>query len=135
VKRTLAVVCALLVSSAALIRGEDAKPALGGARIAVEPPSFDFGPALPEKELVKEFSIKNYGSEDLVIDHVSTSCGCTVAALKTKVVKPGASTPLLVTLQTRQAQGTIKKTVLINSNDTSKPRYELQLLANVSGGK
>ena len=48
-------------------------------RIAVEPPAFDFGSALPEKRSQKEFTLRNLGDEDLVIENVSTTCGCTVA--------------------------------------------------------
>ena len=117
-------------------RAEDTKkaPEAKGPRIAVEPPRFDFGRAVQNKTLNTEFSIRNFGSEDLVIENVSTSCGCTVAALKTKIVKPGGSTALSVTLHTRQSQGKISKTVLISSNDPVKPRYELQVQASVAPG-
>ena len=43
------------------------------------PPSFDFGKVLPDKTLQKSSSIRNFGSADLVIESVSTTCGCTVA--------------------------------------------------------
>ena len=45
----------------------------------VEPESFDFGKALPGKTLGKEFTIRNFGDAELVIDGVSTTCGCTAA--------------------------------------------------------
>ena len=45
----------------------------------MEPPAFDFGEALPDKTLTKEFAIRNFGNQDLVIENVSTSCGCTAA--------------------------------------------------------
>src|SRR5207249_10145134 len=41
--------------------------------------SFDFGKALQQKTLQKEFAIRNLGDADLVLDSVTTSCGCTVA--------------------------------------------------------
>ena len=44
-----------------------------GPRIAVEPPSFDFGRTLPQKAVTREFSIRNFGDRDLVIENVSTS--------------------------------------------------------------
>jgi uncharacterized protein DUF1573 len=118
---------------AAVAGAGDPKPTpAGGARIAVEPPSFDFGKAIQNKTLQKEFSIKNYGDADLVLDSVSTSCGCTVADGYSKVVKPGASTHLNVSLQTRTSTGKLQKSVLIKSNDPTKALYELKLEATVA---
>ena len=118
---------------AAILGASDAKPApAGGPRMSVEPPSFDFGKAIQNKTLQKEFSIKNFGDADLVLDSVSTSCGCTVAEGYSKVVKPGASTHLLVSLQTRTSTGKLQKSVLIKSNDSTKALYELKLEATVA---
>lgn len=111
----------------------EAKPAAaGGPRIAVEPASFDFGKALTNKTLQKEFQIRNFGDADLVLDSVTTSCGCTVAEGYSKVIKPGASTHLQVSLQTRTSTGKLQKSVLIKSNDPAKGLYELKLEATVS---
>jgi hypothetical protein len=118
---------------AAVAGAGDTKPVpAGGPRITVEPPSFDFGKAIQNKTLQKEFSIKNYGDADLVLDSVSTSCGCTVADGYSKVVKPGASTHLNVSLQTRTSTGKLQKSVLIKSNDPTKALYELKLEATVA---
>lgn len=114
------------------VKPEGAKPAPAGPHIAVEPPSFDFGKAVQNKTLQKEFSIRNLGDADLVLDSVTTSCGCTVAEGYTKVVKPGASTHLLVSLQTRTTSGKLQKSVLIKSNDPGKGLYELKLEATVA---
>lgn len=104
-----------------------------GPRIAVEPASFDFGEALPQKTLTKEFQVRNFGSEDLRVENVSTSCGCTAALLDPRhtLVKPGGSAPLRVELQTRSAQGRIVKSVLIRTNDPVKGTYELKVEATV----
>lgn len=129
--KTLALL--LLSALATAVPAEEAKAPAKGPRIAVEPPSFDFGEVLQNRELKKEFSLRNFGSEDLVIQGVSTSCGCTVAALETKVLKPGASTPLRVKLKTPSAAGRIGKSVLIRSNDPEKETYELKVEATVGG--
>jgi len=122
-----------VVVSAGAAAAEDPKPAAaGGARISVEPSSFDFGKAIQNKTLQKEFQIRNVGEADLVIDSVTTSCGCTVAEGYTKVVKPGASTHLQVSLQTRTSNGKLQKSVLIKSNDPTKGLFELKLEATVS---
>jgi uncharacterized protein DUF1573 len=102
-----------------------------GPRISVEPQSFDFGKAVQNKTLSKEFSIKNYGTEDLVIENVSTTCGCTAALLDSKVVKPGGSTPLRVTLETRTYSGKVERKILIRSNDPATNVLELKVEAMV----
>jgi hypothetical protein len=102
-----------------------------GPRIAVEPTVFDFGKAQQEKTLEKEFTVRNLGTDDLVIESVSTTCGCTVAEGYSKVIKPGASTPLRVKLQTRTTFGRLSRSVLIKSNDPSGRPLELKVEATV----
>ena len=112
------------------------KPAASAAtdkapRIAVEPAGFDFGRVLQQKTLEKEFKIRNFGTTDLLIDGVSTTCGCTAALLDNKVVKPGGSAPMKVTLQTRSSDGKLVRSVLVRSNDPAKPTLEIKVEAVV----
>jgi hypothetical protein len=110
----------------------DAKAApVKGPRIGIEPESFDFGKALQNKTLTKEFSLRNFGNEDLVITEVTTTCGCTVADLATKTLKPGASTPLTVKLDTRSNEGKLQRGVSIVSNDPQKKILEVKVMADV----
>jgi hypothetical protein len=110
-----------------------AKPAsTKGPKIVVEPATHDFGKALQNKTLTKEFSLKNLGNEDLVVGELGTSCGCTVAQLATKTLKPGASTPLIVNLETRTYQGRLERTITIPSNDTATKALEVKVMAEVS---
>ena len=111
-------------------RAQEAKPSAKGARIAVEPPGFDFGQALKNRDLSKEFFIRNFGNEDLAIEKVTTSCGCTVAEGYSKVVRPGGSTPLQVKMHTL-APGKMQKSVLIRSSDPTHAVFELKLSADV----
>ena len=133
---------ALLVAAVLLLAGppvsaDSPAPAATSAadapRIAVEPPSFDFGKTLPQKAVSREFSIRNFGGQDLVIDSVTTSCGCTAALLDPakKVVKAGGSAPLRVTLTTPAGPGRISKSVLVKSNDPEHGTFEIKLLATV----
>ena len=110
-----------------------ASPSAPGPRIAVDPPAFDFGRTLPQKAVTREFSIRNFGDQDLVIENVSTSCGCTVAdTLAKKVVKPGGSQPLRVTLTTPAGPGPITKSVVVRSNDPARPLLEIKLKTTVA---
>jgi Protein of unknown function (DUF1573) len=83
-------------------------------KMVIEPAEFDFGKALQNKTLTKEFSIRNFGKEDIYIDNVTTSCGCTAAVAGEKTIKPGGNTPLRVELQTRSAVGKIERTILVH---------------------
>ena len=119
----------LAVSSAA----EESK----GPRIAAEPMAFDFGKALQGKTLRKDFVIKNFGTEDLEIEKVSTTCGCTAALMDndTKVVKPGQKAVLRVSLETRTYTGRVERKVLVQSNDPVRNPLELRVLATVVAGE
>jgi uncharacterized protein DUF1573 len=100
-------------------------------RITVEPASFDFGRTLQNKTLVKEFVIKNFGDADLVIENVSTTCGCTVAEGYAKLIKPGGTTPLRVSLETRSSNGKMERKVLVRSNDPATGLLEVKVEATV----
>jgi len=106
-------------------------PASAGARISVEPDAFDFGKALRNKVLHKDFVIRNIGTEDLVIDRVSTTCGCTVAEGYAKLVKPGQSTTMDVQLQTRSYNGRVERKILVRSNDATHDPLELKVQVTV----
>jgi len=127
--------CLLLLLPFFLSSGQaEEKKAAGeakGPRIVVEPASFDFGKAVQNKTLQKEFSIRNFGNEDLVIENVSTTCGCTAALLSDKVVKPGRTTPLRVSLETRTYSGKVERKVLIRSNDPETTLAEVKVEVTV----
>ena len=102
-----------------------------GPRLRVEPASFDFGRAQRERSLRKEFTLRNLGDRELVIDSVSTTCGCTAAVAGDKRVAPGRSTPLLVTLETRHYSGRVERRVLVRSNDPTTPLLEIVVTVTV----
>jgi mono/diheme cytochrome c family protein len=71
------------------------------------------------------FSATNISTSDVVIDHVQTSCGCTVAKLPSQpwVLKPQDNGKINVTVDLRgKPVGTLFKTVTVFfTNQTSKP--------------
>jgi uncharacterized protein DUF1573 len=101
-------------------------------RIAVEPAGFDFGRVVAQRTLHRQFSVRNFGSADLDIERVTTTCGCTAALLDHKVVKPGGSAALRVSFETRTYSGKVARSVLIKSNDPARPTLELKLEATVT---
>jgi hypothetical protein len=121
---TLALVLALAVAGTAEDKARTPS-------IRVEPDGFDFGKALPGKTLSKEFSLRNFGDAELVIEGVTTTCGCTAAITAEKTVPPGGSTQLRVTFETRTYVGKVQREVLVRSNDPKTPVLTLKLTANV----
>jgi len=133
-------VATFLVAGPVLLAGpispEETQPAppADAPRIAVEPPSFDFGKVLAQRSVSRQFTIRNFGARDLVVDGVTTSCGCTVTDPPPPVkmvLKPGATGPLRVTLTTPANPGRITKSVLVKSNDPERATFEIKLQATV----
>ena len=135
-KRTLlAMTVVFLMGSAGAEEPAKKQAPPKGPRISIEPTSFDFGRAVKNRTLQKEFSIRNFGSEDLVIESVSTTCGCTAALPESKLVKPGGATPLRVTLETRDYSGRVERKVLVRSNDPTTNLLEVTVVATVGAEK
>jgi hypothetical protein len=118
---------ALVTAPAPALRAEDDK----APRISVDPEAFDFGKAQPGKTLHKEFTLANFGGAELVIENVSTTCGCTAALASDTRLKPGASTLLRVTLETRSYSGRMERQVLVRSNDPKTPLLTVKVSATV----
>lgn len=121
------VAVALLAAGAAGGRTEEQKT----PRIRVEPETFDFGKALPARTLRKEFTLSNFGDAALVIENVSTTCGCTAALASDTKLAPGSSTVLRVTLETRSYSGKLERQVLVRSNDPKTPLLTVKVSATV----
>jgi hypothetical protein len=91
----------------------------------------DFGNATEGDKLTYVFKVKNAGAGTLMIDRVTTSCGCTAAVLKNKEVAPGGEGDIEVTFDTNHRGGENRKSITAFSNDPSSPRAELEIKANV----
>ena len=127
------VLCVLALGGTAVRADEKEAPKPPAPKISVEPVFFDFGNALPEKTLEKQFSIRNFGDADLVIEKITTTCGCTAGLLDddSKVLKPGKSGQLRVRLQTRDYSGKVVRSVLVKSNDPTQEVLEIKVEVNV----
>jgi hypothetical protein len=123
-RRTLLWLCATLaVAQGAL--------AAGAPRLVLDPESWDFGRTLRKRVLEKQFTLRNVGDADLVIDRITTSCGCTAALLDEKTIGPGKSVVLKVTFETRDDLGRLERKVLLRSNDRARDPLEIKLQATV----
>jgi hypothetical protein len=103
-------------------------------RIVVDPERVDLGRVLTQRTLTRPVQVRNAGTADLVIEKISSSCDCAVAKGYDPVVKPGASTSLRLTLETRAAAGRLVRSLIVHSNDPSRPKVELRVEATVVAG-
>jgi hypothetical protein len=115
---SLFVVALVIVSSIGAQAGQKSgEDSAEGPRLEIVPESHDFGKVKQNQKLVKDFELKNVGTEELVLGRISTSCGCTAALTSEKTVEPGGSTILKVTFETRRYKGAVQRSVSIASND------------------
>jgi hypothetical protein len=114
----LVAVAALTLSIGGHARAQASKGA--GPVISIEPAQHDFGSVRQDQKLVYDFLVRNTGTEDLTLLRIATSCGCTAALPAERVVPPGGSTTLSVTLETRKYKGVLERSVSVASNDRGK---------------
>jgi hypothetical protein len=108
---------AIVVTGLAAPAGSAVQKSKSGPVMEIEPTDHDFGGVRQNQKLVHEFTVNNTGTEDLEIIRIATSCGCTAAVSAERIIKPGASTTLEVTLETRKYKGVIQKSISVASND------------------
>ena len=81
----------------------------------------DFGDVLPGSSNTFEFEIKNTGSQPLIVENASASCGCTVPVWPKEPIAPGGSDVIEVTFSPKPSQkNEIKKTVTVTANTKEK---------------
>jgi len=102
-----------------------AAPAIGAPQIAVVEAKHDFGAAQTGSRVSHTFSLRNSGDAELRIEKVEPACGCTVAELERKTLAPGSAVPLNVTLSLKGRRGSLRKSVVIHSNDPETPKLVL----------
>jgi hypothetical protein len=76
------------------------------------------------------FTFRNTGTGDLVINNVTTSCGCTVPKYDTKPISPGNTGSIEVVFDTSGRNGIQTKTVSVHSNATI-PLVLLKIITEV----
>ncbi len=102
----------------------------GQAIISFSEYEHDFGKVEAGEKIGCFFTYTNSGSGSLVINSVSTSCGCTVPKYDKRPLPPGKSGTLEVIFNTAGYSGVQSKTVTIQSN-ASTPVVIVKIMAEV----
>ena len=118
----IAVLACVHLASAAFAETPVAEPIT--PKIAFEITEIAFPRVKEGQTLTAQFPFSNQGKMDLVIDSVTTSCGCTVARFD-KVTNPGGKGMIHLELQTSGISGSYRKTAVVNTNDPANPSLNL----------
>jgi hypothetical protein len=80
-------------------------------------------------------SVRNSGDRPLIIEAVSTSCGCTSAEIQPQTIAPGAEGLLIIEYDSGahgpEETGPIMRQIFIASNDPDQPEAEVRITADV----
>ena len=106
----------------------------GQPSISVDTLEFDFGDITLGEVVSRELVVSNTGSGTLVIESLSTSCGCTKAVLDRMEIPAGESAILHITYDSGshgRVTGYVSRRVYIKSNDARHPELSIQFTANL----
>ena len=101
----------------------------GTPKIQFDKTTFDFGKTSLVHQVAGTFIFTNVGDSVLTLEKPTTSCGCTVANLKTNALQPGERGELAFTLNVGPNRATLQKHITVTSNDPKNPKVDLTVLA------
>ncbi len=116
-----AVMCASAVSQGHPPAGSPAhQPGKGGAKlVVVEGTTFDFGKIYRGSVMERTLTLKNAGTDTLVMGTIGVSCGCTGAMVTAERIPPAGTGAVKITFNSKNFAGPVHKTVTLNSNGDS----------------
>lgn len=107
----------------------------GAPDIQLDTTQMELGPVVNGELRSFEVSLSNAGQRDLVIEAVSTSCGCTSAQVTPTTLGPGEQGVLSVTFDSGahgpEELGPVMRQVFIASNDPNQPEVEFRFTADI----
>ncbi len=108
----------------------------GEAQIELEATHLDLGDVPNGQIATRDVVVRNTGDGILVVDALSTSCGCTTATLEPMQIAPGESGMLHIEFDSgahgEELTGPLVRQVFLNSNDPAQPEATVELSVNVT---
>jgi hypothetical protein len=101
------------------------------AELKFEQTEVELHPSVTDANAVAHFKYENAGTNKIHINSVQTSCGCTVASLKSNDVAPGEKGEIVATLNIGNRVGKQHKTVTVMTDDPAHPQTVLTLNAEI----
>lgn len=100
-------------------------------KAVIRPMTFDFGEIVQDSIVTTNFVITNEGGDLLKITKVHASCGCTAVMPEKDELKPGESTNINVTFNSKGRLGKQTKIITVETNDPHNSILKLTLTGNV----
>ncbi|MFQ5906527.1 MAG: DUF1573 domain-containing protein, partial [bacterium] len=91
----------------------------------------NFGRLLEGQSATHTFRFQNVGDKSLVIDKVSTTCGCTAALVSDSIIDPGEKGEIKATFNSRGRMGFQNKSISVRSNDPEQTLVKLAIKGEV----
>ena len=113
-----------------------AQPAFAaGPRMELSTDTWDFGEIYQWTNPKTEIAVKNTGNRDLRILDVKASCGCTVAVISDRLIKPGSEGRLRIEFASYNFTGKIAKDVVLVTDDPASPNKVIRIHGVIKADK
>lgn len=101
-------------------------------QIVVEPQTQNLGEQ-PQQLIELVYTVQNTGGEPLIIERVSTSCGCTTASLDRTEIPAGEAAQLTVRLDPVEDNlfGDVRRVIYLRSNDPDEPEVSVEFSVHI----
>jgi hypothetical protein len=107
----------------------------GPPQISVPEASLALGDVVNGEIVTREVTVQNVGKSDLIVEAVTTSCGCTEAAVAPMRIPSDGSGTLTVVFDSGahgpELTGQLIRQVFIATNDPQQPEIVVELEANI----
>jgi hypothetical protein len=107
----------------------------GSPAISFDVPALELGDVVNGDVVTREVVVNNTGDGPLVVERVTTSCGCTSAALDPMTIPAGGSGVLTISFDSGahgpDLTGPIMRKVHLMSNDPAQPESSVEVRANI----
>ncbi|NMC73106.1 MAG: DUF1573 domain-containing protein [Geobacteraceae bacterium] len=117
--------------TAALVSLFHSLPALAAPQLAFDKPVHNFKDTTQGTTIVHSFTFRNTGTEPATIEKVTSSCGCTVADISERVVRPGKRGEIKASFDTSDFSGPVSKQIYVFLSGSKAPAYTLSLKGNI----
>ncbi len=107
----------------------------GQPRLTVETTKINLGDVVNGEIITRDVTVQNTGEAELVIEAISTSCGCTQATLEPMIIPPGGNGTLHIAFDSGahgpELTGALIRQVFINTNDPRQPETVIEVAAHI----
>lgn len=101
----------------------------------VNPNEWDFGQVKQGEVLKHDFLFRNKTPNILKITGINTSCGCTVSETEKKSLKPGESTMINVSFNSKGYLGAVSQFIYVNTDNANIPVVKFTIKVLVVKGE